>query len=685
MAATNGTARQLHRWLGLSAGLLFVLMALTGAGLVFRSQLEPVTHPHLLRVPPCAAPLAPSRLVAAARSAATPAAGALTAIRVYADPAASARVRFSDGRWMYVDPCSGRVLGAQDIYGGPFGLLAWLHTAGYASFGNIIAGATALAVIGLAIAGLVLWWPRRRTTGLPGPGRRPRAALAPAARRLRRHQRLAPWAAPVLLLLALTGLPQAFPSIASALDPALARIAASLAPSPPPTPSSAAAATPVQLLAALDTAWRQAGSAPWRQMQWRVPRAPGGAIVLELAAADAPHAYAAGIVHYDAVSGAPLRREDYAQSGAGRKAYLWGLALHYGAAGGTGWQLAQLLAALSVPILAWTGIGAWLARRRSARPPPLLELKLLGKAMVAEDICTFVFAAPRGRKLPPWAAGAHVDVHMAAGLVRQYSLCGDPHDRYHYRIAVLHCKPSRGGSRTMHEVLQPGDRVRLSLPRNHFPLAADASPSVLLAGGIGITPILAMAETLAANGAAFTLHYCVRTRGHVAFPERIAALQASGQVHLHIEAESGRANLDRLLAAAPRDTHLYICGPAAFNDAAVAAALRLDWPAAAVHTERFAADFTPQAGDTAFDLVLASSGQVIRVEAGQTALEALEAAKLAIPSSCRRGVCGSCITGVLEGEPEHRDQCLAPASHAANDCFTPCCSRARGKQLVLDL
>ena len=681
--AARSTARQLHRWLGLSAGLLFVLMALTGAGMVFRSQLEPLTNPGLLRVPQCTAPLPPSRLVAAARGSA-PAAGPLSAIRLYADPAASVRVRFGDGHWIHVDPCSGRVQGAQQLYGGPFGTLAWLHIAGYASLGDYIAGATALAVLALGTAGLVLWWPRRgqAVQARRGRNRARRTVLAPAARRLRHHQRIAPWVAPILLLLALTGLPQAFPSIASALDPSLASTAAALGPASPPAASPHA---PAQLLPALDAAWRQATTTPWRQMQWRFPRGPGGAIVLEQTAADAPHAYAAGIRHYDTATGAQLHREDYARSGTGRKVYLWGLALHYGAAGGPAWQFAQFLAALSVPLLAWTGFTAWLARRRSARPPPLLELRLLGKSLIAEDICTFEFADPRGRELPPWSAGAHVDVHIAEGLIRQYSLCGDQRDRHRYRIAVLRCKPSRGGSHAMHDVLQPGDCVRISLPRNHFALAPDAGHAVLLAGGIGITPILAMAETLAAGGSPFTLHYCVRTRGHVAFPERIAALQAAGQVHLHIEAESGRANLEHLLAAAHRDAHLYICGPAAFNDAAVATAARLGWPAGAVHTERFAADFTPQAGDTAFELVLASSGQVIRVEAGQTALEALEAARLAVPSSCRRGVCGTCVTGVLEGEPEHRDQCLAPASHAANDCFTPCCSRARSKQLVLDL
>jgi vanillate O-demethylase ferredoxin subunit len=304
---------------------------------------------------------------------------------------------------------------------------------------------------------------------------------------------------------------------------------------------------------------------------------------------------------------------------------------------------------------------------------------------VAEDICAFEFADPRGRKLPPWTAGAHVDVHVAPGVIRQYSLCGDPADRGRYLIAVHRCKPSRGGSRAMHEALRAGDRIQIGLPRNHFPLVPDARHTVLLAGGIGITPILAIAEALAASGSSFELHYCARSRAHVAFAERFAEPRFAGRVHFHLSAEGGRADMDRLLAATPAGAHLYICGPADFTDAAVATAAKLGWPDDAVHTERFTGAVTSQPGDRAFDLILSGSGKVIHVAPDQTALDALEAAGVDIASSCRHGICGSCATGVLEGDPDHRDQCLTPESRAANDCFTPCCSRARGERLVLDL
>lgn len=708
-------ARQVHRWLGLTAGLLLVVMAVTGAGMAFRSQLEPLANRQLLRASSCAAPqsapLPPSLLAASARSSLGGiAAGALSAIRLYADPSVPARVRFGDARWVYIDPCSGRVLGVQHMYGGAFGTLAWVHIAGYAPGGNVVAGLTALAVIVLGIAGIVLWWPQARRGNASPRARRAQAAvaLAPAARRRHLHRSVAPWTGPVLLLLALTGLPQAFPFIASLLDPATTSratpltsttqeftptIAPALATRVAPgatlmaaqrtAPEATLRAAPetVQVMA-LDLAWQAARAAPWRQMQWRMPRAAGEAVVLELTAAGAPHAYAAGIVHYDAATGRQIRRADYAQSGIGRKIYLWGLALHYGAVDQVAWQLVLFLAAISVPVLAWTGIAAWSAGRRVVRQPPLLELVLLEKRPVAQGICTFIFADPRGRKLPPWTAGAHLDVHIAGGLIRQYSLCGDQHDRRRYQIAVNRCTPSRGGSAAMHDMLQPGQLVCLGKPRNHFPLTPGAAHSVLLAGGIGITPILAMAESLAAGGASFELHYCVRTRAHAAFSDRLAKHHS---VHLHVSGEAGEADFDHLLAKPPQGAQLYICGPTGFTDSALAAAQRQAWPADAVHTERFAAATVGQAGDLPFEVIVASSGQVIQVPADQTALDALHAAGVAVPDSCRQGICGTCITGVLDGEPDHRDQCLGTQAQAANNCFTPCCSRARSARLLLDL
>jgi vanillate O-demethylase ferredoxin subunit len=649
--------------------------------MAFRPQLDPVLYAGLLRVPACSAPLPPSRLVAAARKA-NPGTGELSAIRMYADPEASTRIRFGDGRWVYVEPCTARVLGIQAAYGGLFGTLAWLHIFAYLPAGGAVAGSVALSALALTIAGLWLWWRARRAAvprhrrSVSGPAR-----LAGGARRLQRHRSVAPWAAPVLIVLALTGLPQAFPVLADALQ------SAGTASHPPPSHASSTGILREQS-GVLDEVWRQVAAAPWQQMQWRIRAGPGDAITVELTTVGAPSAYAADVTLFSPDTGALLGQTRYEQASAGRKAWLWALALHYGAAGGPAWQLTLFLAALAVPVLAWTGVASYLQGRRHRRPARMLEVRLRSKHEEANGVCSFEFVHPRGRKLPPWTAGSHIDVHIAPGLVRQYSLCGDPRDRSRYLIAVHRCTPSRGGSRAMHDAVREGDRVQLGLPRNHFPLAPRARHSVLLAGGIGITPILGMAEALAAAGASFELHYCARSDGHAAFLARLGESRFKGRVQRYFSSDGQRVDFDRLLSAPQPETHLYVCGPAAFTDAAIAAAARQGWPDTSVHTERFAPAAPAGGADplgAPFELVIASTGQQVQVPAGCTALDALLAAGISIPTSCGQGICGTCVTGVLDGHPEHRDHCLSPETRAANDCFTPCCSRARGPQLVLDL
>ncbi|WP_395400899.1 PDR/VanB family oxidoreductase [Pseudoduganella sp. UC29_106] len=301
---------------------------------------------------------------------------------------------------------------------------------------------------------------------------------------------------------------------------------------------------------------------------------------------------------------------------------------------------------------------------------------------------------PHGRKLPAWTPGALINVHVGPGLVRQYSLCGDPRDRRRYLIAVQRCSPSRGGSQAMQEALQDGDRMQLGLPRNLFPLAQGVQHTLLLAGGIGITPLLAMAEALSAAGASFELHYCARTSGQAAFLDRLAAPRFQGRVQLHFSSGVQRVDLDGLLSAPSTGTHLYICGSGAFTDAAIAAAARQGGAADVVSTERFApapgcaagrAIAAEPARGRAFDVVIASTGRFVHVPAERSAVDALLGAGIVIPTSRGHGICGTCITGVLEGEPDHRDHCLSPEAREANDCFTPCCSRARGQTLILDL
>lgn len=314
----------------------------------------------------------------------------------------------------------------------------------------------------------------------------------------------------------------------------------------------------------------------------------------------------------------------------------------------------------------------------------LLEVRVARKTAEALDICGLELVARDGQPLPAFTAGSHVDVHLPNGLVRQYSLHNDPSERHCYRIAVLLDAASRGGSRAVHELVQQGDLLRISMPRNLFPLAADSRHSLLLAGGIGITPILCMARQLSATQADFEMHYCTRSRERTAFLDAIHASAFAARVRVHHD-DAQAADLAAVLAEPAPDRHLYFCGPKGFMDAVQKAAERQGWTPQNVHCEFFSAAPATQAGDGAFDVRLARSGRVVRIPATLSVTQALAEAGVMIETSCEQGVCGTCLTPVLEGEPEHRDMFLSPGEQARNDCFLPCCSRARSATLVLDL
>ncbi|MFS2003357.1 PDR/VanB family oxidoreductase [Duganella sp. CT11-25] len=313
----------------------------------------------------------------------------------------------------------------------------------------------------------------------------------------------------------------------------------------------------------------------------------------------------------------------------------------------------------------------------------LLEVRVERRDSEAEDICSYELVSVDGAPLPAFTAGAHIDVHVAPGLVRQYSLCNPPHERHRYVIGVLRDPASRGGSQAMHELVQSGTKLTISVPKNHFPLV-DAPRSLLLAGGIGVTPILAMAETLAAQGAWFEMHYCTRAPERTAFRDRILNSPFAAQVRFHHDSAQ-KLDLPALLAELERDTHIYFCGPAGFINYVQTTAAALDWPESQLHLEYFGAAATATEGDQPFEVKLASSGACYTIPAGSTVLNVLTAAGVFIPASCEQGVCGTCLTRVLEGVPDHRDLYLTESEQAANDLFTPCCSRSRSATLLLDL
>jgi vanillate O-demethylase ferredoxin subunit len=280
-----------------------------------------------------------------------------------------------------------------------------------------------------------------------------------------------------------------------------------------------------------------------------------------------------------------------------------------------------------------------------------------------------------------------VDVHLPGGLTRQYSLCNDPKETHRYLIGVLRDPASRGGSQAVHDLVQEDQVLQISAPKNHFALVHEAKKSLLLGGGIGITPILCMAERLAVMGADFEMHYCTRSPERAAFRQRIASSVFANQVQFHFDNGDAvqKLNLATLLSAPKAGCHIYVCGPKGFMDAVLKTARDTGWPEGQLHYEFFAAEVLKSEADASFEVKLASSGRSITVTKDQTVTQALSAAGVEIQTACEQGVCGTCLTRVLEGVPDHKDQYLTTEEQASNDQFLPCCSRAKTACLVLDI
>lgn len=320
-----------------------------------------------------------------------------------------------------------------------------------------------------------------------------------------------------------------------------------------------------------------------------------------------------------------------------------------------------------------------------------MRVKVQAKDVEAEDVCSFYLVEPNGDQLPSFNAGSHIDVFIDHGLVRQYSLCNNPTEQHQYQIAVLKEASSRGGSVYLHENIQAGDFIEISEPRNHFALHFGNHSSLLMGGGIGITPILCMAERLAYSVSNFEFHYFARTRSRAAFLDRIdqSRFSAKACIHLNDEPEQPPVDLEKIIQSQTKGTHIYVCGPAGFIDAVLNAAANIGWPNSHLHREFFKARL-PEHSDQEvaseqFTVKLASTGREYLIPSDQSVLQVLAANGIEISSSCEQGVCGSCLTKILEGEPDHRDMFLMPDERARNDQFTPCCSRSKSPVLVLDL
>lgn len=313
-----------------------------------------------------------------------------------------------------------------------------------------------------------------------------------------------------------------------------------------------------------------------------------------------------------------------------------------------------------------------------------LQLLLRQLRREAEGIVSYEFVAADGAPLPPFTAGAHIDLHLPGGLVRSYSLANDPAERHRYVIAVDRSDGSRGGSAWMHSVPRPGDRLASSAPINDFPLYEDAPLSIFIAGGIGITPFVSMAARLNALGHPWRLHYAARSPARAAYASEMQALDRTGNsVALRCTSEgAARPDIAAIVREAPAGAHVYCCGPGGMLDAFTAACHGL--APQRVHLERFSAS---QEAATAggYEVMLARSGKHLSVAPGKTLLDTLLDAGVPIQYSCSQGICGTCCTPVLEGTPDHRDDYLTPEEKAANRAMMVCCSGSLTPRLVLDL
>nr|WP_208383092.1 PDR/VanB family oxidoreductase [Modestobacter marinus] len=316
-----------------------------------------------------------------------------------------------------------------------------------------------------------------------------------------------------------------------------------------------------------------------------------------------------------------------------------------------------------------------------------MRLQVTRRTTGAEGVVVLELRDPTGADLPAWSPGAHIDLRLPGGLTRQYSLCGDPHDRAVWQIGVLREPAGRGGSALVHDQVQEGAEVDVRGPRNHFELVP-AARYVFIAGGIGITPILPMAAAAEEAGATWEFHYGGRTRTSMAFLQALEALEAKTghglRVTLHPQDEVGLIDLDRILGTPQPDTAVYCCGPEPLLTAVEQRCT--DWPPGALHVERFAPKEQGErvlSGD--FDVELTLSGTTLTVPPDKSILQVVEEAGIPVLSSCQEGTCGTCETGVLEGTVDHRDSLLTPEEQAANDTMFICVSRAACPKLVLEL
>jgi ferredoxin-NADP reductase len=314
-----------------------------------------------------------------------------------------------------------------------------------------------------------------------------------------------------------------------------------------------------------------------------------------------------------------------------------------------------------------------------------LEVVVRQRRVVADGIISLELVSADGTALPRFEPGSHIDVYVSPKITRQYSLCNDPAETNRYMLGILLDREGRGGSAEIHDTFQEGKTIRIGSPRNNFTLVKDARKSILIAGGIGVTPLLAMAHWLQAKNEDFELHYCSRSRERMAFVDEIANASFGSRVRLHSDDGDATTRFDpsKDLPAVDEKTHIYVCGPDGFMDWVLQGARELGYGSDNIHVEHFAAK--AMADGDSFEVECSRSGKTLTIPSGSSIADVMVAAGIEVSLSCEQGICGACLTNVLEGTPDHHDMYQTDEEKATNSQITPCCSRSLTPKLVLDI
>jgi len=678
-----------HRWVGLTFGVLLFLQGLTGASIAFRDELNRVIHHGSMVVEPRDAYLPVQALIETVLRAHPE----LYVERIEYPPHPDEALVFrmetkgaANQRYVAVDPYRGNIKRDAPTSQWPMHWVFGLHQELLAGdTGETIIGVMGVALLFLAITAPFVWWPGRRNLKRGFTV----SVSAGKYRGLRDLHRVG--GILVVLLLLIWGSTGPVIVWKSEIQSVLARsVSIVFRPAPKVAERADVALLPLDEIIA-------AGRQRYGDARIKNVRFPGGhgrvvAIFFETLSTSRPRA--SDQIWLNGYTAAPLGVYEARSLPAGNVLLDLMLPIHSGEVFGIVGRVLFLMGALCLSGIALTGVWQWLERRRLQALPPMREpvnrTNLIDVVVAraweeTRSVRALELRAADGGELPPFEAGAHVDVYLPNSIIRQYSIWSDPSDRTRYRVAVLKLPDSRGGSVAAH-TLQSGARIKIAPPRNTFALVEHAPEALLIAGGIGITPMIAMASRLATLRQPFTMHYCARRKEDAAFVPQLQALVPKEKLSLHFsdDPHPGRFHARAVLAAAPAGAHIYVCGPGRLIESVLAAGRELGWSEDRLHSELFKA--TPVDTDAqAFDLHLIRSGRVVHVLAQQTALDVLVAHGVGIPSSCAQGICGTCVTRVLDGVPDHRDRYLTPAEHDSGTVFTPCCSRARTPVLVLDL